>query len=232
MPVPLNTDTKKLIRIIPYFSEFEDNELESVALEISVKRCSPGENLFTQGEKGAGLHLVVEGLGKIYGLSADGREQILYQLGPSDYCNEVSAADGGPNPASLALIEPSEVWVLTPAALSRLRKQFPKLNDIIIKNLAQHARQLSRRIFQLTFLSVKQRLALFIIHQSDEHGRLDRQIWPQDEIAAYLGTVRDVVSRAFKELREAGLIKMNRRIIEIVDTDALKHSTTQETAKS
>ena len=222
MSVPFDRKTKRILEKIPYFQGLGEAILQEVANEIEVRKCEAGRILFLHDDVGAGLHLVDSGLCKVYYMSPDGREHILYRLTSGDYCNEVSAVDGGPNPANFAAIEESTVWVLRPNSMLRLRQRFPMLNDVIIRSLATHARQLARRVYELTFLSVTARLALFLLQQCDEHGRLERRQWPQDEIAAYLGTVRDVISRSFKKLRGDKLIEMDRRIIQIIDRERLK----------
>ncbi len=213
--------TKALLRSVPYFQILDDEVLEAVAVEI-IERHYPAEGLiFLEGEPDAGLHLVVEGRCKVYRLSEGGREQILATLGPGDSCNEVPVVDGGPNPANFAALEDSTVWVIVADSLHRLRHTYPVLNDIIIRNLAMRCRQLVQRVYNLSFLSVTGRLAAFLLKQSQESEAIQRQ-WTQDEIAAHLGTVREMVGRAFKELHEAKLIRMDRHRIEILDRAGLE----------
>ncbi len=213
--------TKALLRSVPYFQILDDEVLEAVAGEI-IERHYPAEGLiFLEGEPDAGLHLVVEGRCKVYRLSEGGREQILATLGPGDSCNEVPVVDGGPNPANFAALEDSTVWVIVADSLHRLRHTYPVLNDIIIRNLAMRCRQLVQRVYNLSFLSVTGRLAAFLLKQSQESEAIQRQ-WTQDEIAAHLGTVREMVGRAFKELHEAKLIRMDRHRIEILDRAGLE----------
>lgn len=142
VPTLFDVQTKSLIGGVPYFQALDDAGLRSVAQEIIVRHYSTGQVIFLEGEPGRGLHLVVKGLGKIYHMSSEGREHILHLLGPGDFCNEVAAVDGGPNPANLAAIEDSTVWVVTKDSMNRLRRQYPQLNDVIINNLAQHSRHL------------------------------------------------------------------------------------------
>jgi CRP/FNR family transcriptional regulator len=160
----------------------------------------------------------------VYRISEGGREHVLATLGPGDSCNEVPVIDGGPNPANFAAIEDSTVWVISEDALNRLRQQFPALNEIIIKNLAMRCRQLVQRVYNLSFLSVTGRLAAFLLQQSQNQKELSRQ-WTQDEIAAHLGTVREMVGRAFRELVQAELIAMDRHRIEILDREGLRELT-------
>jgi CRP/FNR family transcriptional regulator len=122
----------------------------------------------------------------------------------------------------LAAIEDSILWVITAESLTSLRRQYPDLNDVIIKNLAMRCRQLVQRVYNLSFLSVTGRLAAFLLQQSSEgDSELSRHRWTQDEIAAHLGTVREMVVRAFKELQDANLIAFDRHRIEILDREGL-----------
>jgi CRP/FNR family transcriptional regulator len=223
--IQIDEKTKSLLKGIPYFRPLDDQALETIAREVIVRRYHAGEIIFLEGDPVAGLHLVVEGSGKVYRLSEAGREHILTTLGPGDSCNEVPVVDGGPNPANFAALEDSTVWIITEESLNRLRRDFPTLNNVIIKNLAMRCRQLVQRVYNLSFLSVTGRLAAFLLQQSDEASDLNRQQWTQDEIAAHLGTVREMVGRAFRELQQAELIAIDRHRIEILDREGLKELT-------
>jgi len=207
---------------VPYFQGLPDAALESVARAVLSRQFRAGEIIFLEGDPDAGLHLVAEGLCKVYRLSEAGREQVLATLGSGDSCNEVPVVDGGPNPANLAAVNDTTVWIISAAALNRLRQQYPILNDIIIKNLAMRCRQLVQRVYNLSFLSVTGRLATFLLQQSDQANQLSRRSWTQEEIAAHLGTVREMVGRAFRELEEAELIAIDRHRIEILDRAGLE----------
>jgi CRP/FNR family transcriptional regulator len=217
-----DTAAKSLLTRIPYFEALDDAGLKSVAQEIIARRYHSGEIIFMEEDPGSGLHLVVEGMCKVYHLSTEGREHILHLLAPGEFCNEVSAVDGGPNPANLAAIEDTLVWMVTKDAMDRLRRQYPELNNVIISHLAQHCRHLVKRIYTVSFLSVTGRLAAFLLREEDESHILDRRRWTQDEIAAHLGTVREVVVRSFRELEQAGLIAFDRHQIKILDKAGLQ----------
>ncbi|GAB4438459.1 MAG: Crp/Fnr family transcriptional regulator [Anaerolineae bacterium] len=224
MPVLVDENARSLLKAVPYFRALDDNALDAVGKEVITRHYQAGEIIFLEGEPDAGLHLVTEGLCKVYRLSEGGREHVLATLRPGDSCNEVPVVDGGPNPANFAALENSIVWVISAESLSRLRRQYPALNEMIIKNLAMHCRQLVQRVYNLSFLSVTGRLAAFLLQQSEESGELHRRM-TQDEIAAHLGTVREMVGRAFRELQEAELISIDRHRIEILDREGLRELT-------
>jgi CRP-like cAMP-binding protein len=223
--IVVDDKAKTLLKAVPYFRVLDDRAIAVVAQEVVTRHYQPGDIIFLEGDPDAGLHLVAEGLGKVFRISENGREQVLAILRPGDSCNEVPVVDGGPNPANLAALELTTTWVITRESLIRLRQQFPALNDIIIKNLAMRCRQLVQRVYNLSFLSVTGRLADFLLQQSDEQSELNRSQWTQDDIAAHLGTVREMVARAFRELQEAHLIKIDRHRIEIIDREGLQKLT-------
>jgi CRP/FNR family transcriptional regulator len=225
MPVLVDDKAKSLLRAVPYFQALDEPALAAVSREVVEHHYQAGEIIFLEGEPDAGLHLVVEGVCKVYRLSEGGREHVLATLRPGDSCNEVPVVDGGPNPANFAALENSIVWIISAESLTRLRRQFPALNEMIIKNLAMRCRQLVQRVYNLSFLSVTGRLAAFLLQQSEQEGESLRRQWTQDEIAAHLGTVREMVGRAFRELQEAELVAIDRHRIEILDHEGLKELT-------
>lgn len=225
MAIVVDDKSRSLLKRVPYFQKLDQTALTDVAQEVVVRHYGAGEIVFLEGDPGAGLHLVAKGLGKVYRISEEGREQILATLGPGDSCNEVPVVDGGPNPANLAAVDESTMWIISEASLTHLRDRYPALNDIIIKNLAMRCRQLVQRVYNLSFLPVTGRLAAFLLQQSGPDNALSRRRWTQDEIAAHLGTVREMVGRAFRELQQAELIAIDRHRIEILDKEGLKELT-------
>lgn len=225
MTLVIDNITESLLRAVPYFRMLDEKTLAAVANEVVIRHYQAGEVIFLEDEPDAGLCLVAEGHCKVYRLSLGGREQILATLGPGDSCNEVPVIDGGPNPASFGAIEDSTVWIISEESLSHLRRRYPLLNEIIAKNLAMRCRQLVQRVYNLSFLSVTGRLAAFLLQQTNEGSALSRRRWTQDDIAAHLGTVREMVGRAFKELQEAELIAFDRHRIEILDRAGLEELT-------
>ena len=219
----LKTDrTSELLRLVPYFSQLSPKELATVAAGLVERQIPAGQIGFLEGESCAGLYLVVSGRAKIYRLSPDGREQVLALLDPGDSCNEVPVVDGGLNPATFVTIQACRVWIWTGREMDRLRRVIPDLNEAIIRSLAGRCRELVDKVHSLSFLSVTARLADFLLQQASEDAELDRKQWTQDEMAAHIGTVREMVGRALRNLEKDGLVRFNRHRIEIVDREGLE----------
>jgi CRP-like cAMP-binding protein len=214
--------TAALIRAVPYFADLDDAELAQVQARLAERHYRANQIVFFEEDHCAGLHLVVSGRARVYRMSLEGREQVLALLGPGDSCNEVPAVDGGPNPASCNALEPTTFWVVSREALDQLRQEIPGLNDAIVASLAARCRQLVQRVYNLSFLSVTARVAQFLMWQTEPDHPLSRRRWTQEEIAAEVGTVREVVGRALHQLSEQGLIRLDRHRIHVLDRDGLR----------
>ncbi len=216
--------TLDLLRSIPYFAALSPSELATVAGCLVERQLDSGQMGFLEGDAGAGLYLVVRGQAKIYRVSTDGREQVLALLHPGDSCNEVPVVDGGTNPATFAAIEPTTVWIWTAETMDALRREIPRLDGTIITSLAGRCRELVDKVYDLSFRSVTGRLAGFLLEQAAlaPDTDLDRRRWTQEEMAAHIGTVREMVGRALRNLERDGLIRFDRNRIEITDRAGLE----------
>ena len=214
-----------LLRQVPYFAGLPQPVLAALAAACIERRVSRGQLIFLEGEACTGLHIVGSGEIKIFKLSPQGREQILHRLGPGDTFNVVAVLDGGPNPASAAAITDALLWVIMRDEMQRLAQAYPVLAWALIESIARRARHLVAMVEDLSLRSVKSRLARLLLNEAeraDKAGELDRsQMVTQSEMAARLGTVREMIGRALRELADEGLIKFDRHRIVILDQEAL-----------
>ena len=214
-----------LLRRVPYFAGLPDSVLVELAAVAVEHRYARGQLIFLEGEPCAGLYVVAEGEVKIFKLSPQGREQILHQPGSGGTFNDVAVLDGGPNPASAAAITDAAVCVIARTDIQRLAQTYPALAWALIESIARRARLLVAMVEDLSLRSVKARLARLLLaeaRQSAGAGEIDRsQMVTQAELAARLGTVREMIGRALRELADENLITLDRHRIVIKDRAAL-----------
>lgn len=214
-----------LLRRVPYFAALPDAVLEALSAAAVERRFDRGQVIFLEGDECAGLHIVASGEVKIFKLSPQGREQILHRMGPGDTFNDVAVLDGGPNPASAGAVSDAVLWVITRGEMQRLAQTYPSLAWALIESIAKRARHLVAMVEDLSLRSVKSRLARLLLQEAERAikvGELDRsQMVTQAEMAARLGTVREMIGRALRELSEDGLIEFDRHRIVIKDREGL-----------
>lgn len=206
-------DVVGLLRQLPIFSELDD-----VALQRFTERCVPrtvpaGTVLFTTGEECRGLYVIESGRVRIFRVSPDGREQVLHVEGPGRPVAELPLFDGGPYPASAITMEDSLLVFLPRPDFEYLYRTHPDIAQAVIRGLGKRLRHLVHVAETLAFRDVAARLAMLLAdyaERSDAHTgagvvlTLDRT---QEELALEIGTARESVSRAMKQLRRKGLIE-------------------------
>lgn len=180
------------------------------------------EIIIHEGQPGQGLFIVESGRVKIYKGSPSGRELIINVLEAGDSFNEVPVFDQDHNPANGAAVMETRVWLIDAEALRTLITDHPQAAQQIIINLSRNLRMLVGKVAELSFYTVTARLALLLrdLPEAQLSGSGPEKL-TQDDLAARVGTVREVVARSLKELEQCGAIKIERGKISLLDRDKL-----------
>jgi len=200
-----------------YFDELPVEILKNIAEYTQLREIERGDVLFWEGDPCAGLHIIESGSVKLYRVSPQGRQYIIAVLTEGATCNEVPAFDGGTNPVNVEALETTRVWVVDANILRDLVKTEPEFSLKVLEKFGQNLRQMIGRVSEMAFYQVTHRLARLIA----EIDEAPRQHWTQEQLAARLGTVREVVSRSLRELEKSGAIRMEDRRIQIADDTIL-----------
>lgn len=205
-----------------YFDDLPDEILMEVAEHMQLRQVERGEILFWEGDPCAGLHIIDDGSVKLYRISPQGRQYIVRVLQEGDTCNEVPAFDGGTNPVNVEALEKSKVWVIEGETLRALVKSHPNFALKVMSNFGKNLRGLVRMVSEMAFYQVTNRLARLISELPEEEPRPHLT---QEQLAAQLGTVREVIGRSLKELERSGAIRIEDRRIYIADSKILSQWT-------
>jgi CRP/FNR family transcriptional regulator len=205
MPVEI-----EMLRRIPYFSALSTEDLVREAGFTLERNFNRGDLILIAGENDGSLCYVCSGLVKVFKASPDGKEQVLRLIGAGNTFNDVPALDGGPNPASVAAVEPSKIYVIRRSRLHQLIKTRPEVAEAVVSTLAKTYRHLVSLVEDLSLRHVTARVAKILLDRelSAQQGQPVHRL-TQSEMAALVGSTREVVSRALKELETAGAIEMS-----------------------
>jgi len=180
------------------------------------------EIIIHEGQPGPGLFIIESGRVKIYKGSPTGREMIIAVLEKGESFNEVPVFDQKENPANAAAVMETRLWLIAAEALRALISDHPQAAQQIIINLSQNLRMLVNKVAELSFYTVTARLARLLrdLPESQLAGSGPTRM-TQDDLAARVGTVREVVSRSLKELENSGAIEVQRGKIKVIDRNKL-----------
>lgn len=209
------------LRRIPFFAGLPDAALDGVAGAAIRRAYAPGETIIVEGDPCRAAYFVATGQVRVYRLSPAGREQVLALLGPGQAFNTVPPfQEQMVNHATVRALTQVTLYSISCADLLRLVSRYPELALSLLRDFAARLDQLTNLIEDLSLRTVRGRLARFLLEHAEE-GQVTQR-WTQDEIAAHLGTVRDVVGRTLRAFADAGLVKMERQRISLLDWEGLE----------
>ena len=212
---------------VPYIADLPAGTLKELAGQVRERTYRAEEVVLLEGGKCEGLYFVLKGRVKVFKVSGEGREQVLRILGPGRTFNDVPVFDGGPNPGTIAALEPSRVGFIPTTAVLTLLDRHPQVAKAVIRVLASRLRALTVMIEDRSLRGVVARVAKVLLDCSRGQGTvMEGATGPclritQQDIAAMTGSVRVVVQRALKALEGDGAIKLQRTRIHVTDPDAL-----------
>jgi len=192
------------------------------------KKYSASEMVFSEGEPCAGLFVVESGSVRIYKSSPGGREQVLSIEGPGGSIAELPVFDGGNYPASVIAIEDTVLLFVSRQDFQALCLAHPQVSLKVLKVVGGRLRRLVGIIEELSFTTVRHRLSAYLLRMAKKEGRKVAQgveiTLPTNnqELAAQLGTVRELVSRNLSRLQAEGLITIDGRTVVLRDMKALE----------
>lgn len=228
----MNETIDKTLRKTPLFASLTEKEISALAGRVTEKRFDRGAILFSEGDSCTGLFLVASGKIRIFKLSSAGREQVLAVEGPGSSFAELPVFYGGNYPASASALEDAEVLFISRKDFQNFCREHPDVGLKVIAVVGSRLRRLVGIIEELSFTTVRQRLITLVLRLAQADGtpskegiRVELPKSHQD-LAAELGTVRELVSRNLSRLQAEGFLDVEGRKIVVKDLPGLKREQT------
>jgi CRP-like cAMP-binding protein len=218
----------ELLRHIPYFRSLPQTALQRLATSLRERCYQPGDVIFRKGDQSEGLGVVLHGRVRTVTTSPEGREQVLKVFGPGRTFGDIPVFDDEPQPADAMAMSESVVVFIPQRDLLDCLRAHPDAAIEVIRLFASRLRAYKQVVEDLSLRTVVARVARLLVDRARGAQTLIEELpssspqYTQDEIAAMVGSVREVVQRALKTLEHAGLIQMARGRIQIIDLEALE----------
>jgi CRP/FNR family transcriptional regulator len=206
---------------IQLFSGLSAAGRRALSAVASERAYDDGQLIVLEGDGDAPVFFVLGGTVRVYRTSMEGREQNLIHLHAGDGFNMPAAfVDHGVAPASAVAVGAVELLAIPLPNFRRIVTETPEIALAVLGDMAQKLFHLTNLSHDLGLRSVRGRLARFLL----THLRQEEQPpvrWTHQEIAAQIGTVREVVSRTLRAFVKEGLVEMQRHRVVVRDVDAL-----------
>ncbi|MFP4454016.1 MAG: Crp/Fnr family transcriptional regulator [Desulfobacterales bacterium] len=218
------SEAKQILSRSILFSGLPGEDIDALMAIAVEKPVAPGEIIFSEGDAGTGFYVTIEGLIKVYKLSAEGKEQILHMFGPGEPFGEVPVFSGKAFPATAEGIKKSRVLFFPRNNFRDLIAQKPSVAMNMLSVLSGRLRNFTVQVENLSLKEVPARLAGYFLLQTEEQNSPDTITLniSKGHLASFLGTIPETLSRMLKKMSEQGLIEVEGRKIHILDRQGLE----------
>lgn len=216
-------DKKKILGMSLLFEGLPPDHLDELTDIAIEKTYSRGETIFFEGDEGNGFYMVGEGKIKIFKLSPMGKEHILHIFGQGEPFGEVPVFHGWPFPATAEALVKTKTLFFPRMRFIQLVENNPAIALNMLAVLSLRLRRFATQIENLSLKEVPARLANYLIYLSEEQGGRDEVTLEisKGQLASLLGTIPETLSRIFGKMSEEGLIKVNGKVISLLDRPTL-----------
>ena len=194
------------------------------------RRFARDDTLVRQGESGTAFHLLSSGRVAVRVTTLAGEVVTLSVLGPGDFFGEQALL--GPQhqrTASVVALEPVETLSMDSTTFDHLRRAHPSVERFLVEALAAQVRRLTAHLVEALYVPAEQRTLrrlLELLRQYRSSGNSWTVPITQQDLAAMAGTSRPTVNRVLRGMEEAGVLRLGRGRIEVLDVVALRHRAT------
>lgn len=210
------------LRRVLFLRDAQEQTLRHLLQRSRTLRAERGEVLFLRGEPCHGLYVVLEGAVRLYNSSANGREQVIGIERAGSAIGELPLFDGGNQPYSAEAMTASQLLFIPREHFVEVFHAHPELMHAALRALAIRVRRLLHLVEELSLHEVPERVARYLLTQARERGPCFTLDYTHAELAAQLGTVREVVTRTLNRFRKAGWIEIHNGQITVLDPEALQ----------
>ncbi len=225
--MPAKSSHQAILEKVPIFAGLAPEEIAFLAARAVPRKFQAGELIFSEGEPCTGLWVVESGSIRIFKSSASGREQVLGVERAGASVAELPVFDGGAYPASTTAVEDATMLFVSKKDFQALCLEHPEVALKVLRVVGARLRRLVGIIEELSFTTVRHRLAAHLVRLAEHHDKKTAQgveftLPNNQELAAQIGTVRELVSRNLSRFQAEGAIKMEGKTVVITDLKALE----------
>jgi CRP/FNR family transcriptional regulator, cyclic AMP receptor protein len=217
----MTADVTRVLHETSLFRSVPAGDLEAVAAVARLRTFRRGQVVFTAGDPGDALMVVISGRVKVVVRSADGGELTLTVIGPGGTLGELSIADGGPRSADAETLEECRVLLVPREPIQEICSRVPSVAGALTASLAGTLRRLTEAASDLVFLDMPRRVAKVLASQPRGDDGTIRLASTQEEIAHQVGSTRQSVNAALRGFERRGWIEVHDRSVTVKQGTAL-----------
>lgn len=206
---------------MPFLQKADASLINELKREAQFARIPAGHDVFVDGDRVDGIALLLSGVVRVYKIGETGREITLYRFGLGESCilsaNAIMSQKSFP---AIATVEEDAEAVMIPADVFRAWvNKYELWREFVFDLLSERLSTVMTVVDEVVFKRMDRRVASLLLNQAKVQNpmRVTHQ-----EIAAELGSSREVISRILEDFSKEGLIESGRGTIEALDFEGLE----------
>ena len=206
-----------------FWDKLSESEQEDFCRSAAPVSYDKGQNVHGASGKCTGAIFVRSGALRTYMLSEDGREITLYRLCPGDICmlSASCVLESITFDVFVDAVESSECYVINPSVFARLAQKNPYVENFALRMATERFSEVMWTMQQILFMSFDKRLAVFLIDELAKTGG-DTVSLTHEQIAKYIGSAREVVTRMLKYFSSEKIVSVSRGGVKVLDKKRLQ----------
>ena len=208
--------------IFPFWEEITDEDKEYICTHTSAVSYPQGTNAH-DGNSCLGVVMLRKGCLRVYILSEDGKDITLYRLHAGDMCmlSASCVLQSITFDVHIDAEEDSECYVVDGCAFSLVADRNPNIRIFMLETAVSRFSDVMWVMQQILFMSMDKRLAIFLYEEMNRTNS-DTIKLTHEQIARYIGSAREVVSRMLKYFSNEAIVEVSRKGITVIDKERLK----------
>lgn len=206
----------------PFWNKLSEQDKKYFCDNSSSVKYKKGTAIHDSTECTGGI-IVKSGCVRVYMLSDEGKEITLYRLYPNDFC--VLSASCVLQSITFDVFvdaeQDSECYLLSSSAFAKMVEKNECVKIFALETAVSRFSDVMWVMQQILFMSMDKRLAIFLLDEASKENS-DIIKLTHEQIAKYMGSAREVVSRMLKHFSNEGLVELSRKGVKIVDKSKLR----------
>lgn len=208
---------------VPIFNHLPADQLAVIAGKASMRVYERGQFIHRSGEQSDQLFIIHKGQAKVYRLSDTGKEQLVRVLRSGDFIGELALFSEAQHDSYAEVTQTAQVCAINRQDVRNLLLQYPTISLHVLAEVTRRLGSSEKQAAVIATESINARIGQYLAELADREGSSSFHLpMSRKDLASYLGTTPETLSRRFTEFETAGWIEQSgQRRIKILDLDAL-----------
>jgi CRP/FNR family transcriptional regulator, cyclic AMP receptor protein len=219
---------QELLQKVPTFTRLTNDQLALLARSVGTQTFERDETIFHQGSIGSTLYIIVDGQVRVYTINEAGQEMTVRMLKTGEFFGELALLDGQPRSASVEAMCSTIALTLHRSTFLHIINAYPSIAASVLEAMAARLRLTTVYAEQMANLPATQRVVRQLLDLATQYGIPDGSVThidlhlTQDDLASLSGTTRETVNRVLSNLRDQGLIRVERARVSVLKMQQLE----------